>query len=220
MTILKYILVSFFLLFIIFLIPSTFVVFVILGMLTYFFHFNKKDNHSRSSTTNDLVNSYEGSNSPSEYEEDYYIRNKHKYMHDLSMFSEQNFLNIHHPYRNKFFAGNYFNKEKDGRFGVLRKITIIEPVYIEYINKENHHSKRKVEIFGIKTHGDSLYFYGFCHLRGVDRNFNPECIKVLIDKNGNRYTSDNIYDFIKNHLFLYINNEYNKKIVLNCFNKL
>jgi hypothetical protein len=138
------------------------------------------------------------------------------YSSDTDAINENNFMTINHKDRKEFFKGDYFNKEKDGRFGSLRKIKTIEPIFIEYQSGSGEVSKRKVEVFGIKTYDGAAYLYGFCHKKGEDRTFYVGSIKSLIDKNNNKYSQDNIKDYIKTQLLPHIVSEYNKKVVLNC----
>ena len=138
------------------------------------------------------------------------------YSSDTDAINETNFMTINHKNRKDFFKGDYFNKEKDGRFGILRKIKTIEPIFIEYQSGSGEVSKRKVEVFGIKTYEGTAYLYGFCHKKGEDRTFYIGGIKSLIDQNNTKYTSINIEEYIKNQLVPHIVSEYNKKVVLNC----
>lgn len=135
-------------------------------------------------------------------------------MNDTDAINESNFMFYSHEKRDQFFKGNYFNKEEDKMFRT-RKLNSIIPVYIEYFTN-NQLSKRKVEIFGIKTFEGSCYLYGFCHQRGEGRTFSIGKIIRLIDKDGDAFYTKDIPEYIRNHLLQFVDNDYNRKVIANC----
>jgi hypothetical protein len=136
---------------------------------------------------------------------------------DTDAINSENFMTISHPNRKRFFTGNFLRKDTEHSFGKTRKLNEIVPMYIEYSDKNNNKSKRKIEVFAFKTYEGSAYLYAFCHQKGESRTFYINSISKIVDAHQNAYEDINIYDYLLGHLVPKVDSEYNQKVVINCF---